>query len=101
MNTSKKNLLFLIFAVLISCQSFSQVFVQAYADRANMCSQTNVTNNLTEYEALGLKRRGTIALQNTLDWLKNKYLSYGYTASQLQEDSYTYSGSTAVCKISK
>ena len=98
MNTSKKNLLFFIFAVLVFGQSFSQTFVQAYADRVNQCSQTNITNDLTEFEALGLKRRGTTSLQNTLDWLKNKYLSYGYTASQLQEDSYTYSGSTAACK---
>ncbi|MFN7331581.1 MAG: leucyl aminopeptidase, partial [Flavobacterium sp.] len=54
--------------------------------------------NLTEFEGLGVKRRGTAALQNTLDWLKSKYLSYGYTANQLQEFSYTYSGSSAVCK---
>jgi hypothetical protein len=45
-----------------------------------------------------VKRRGTVALDNTLTWLKNKYLSYGYTASQITEDSYTYTGSTAVCK---
>lgn len=77
---------------------FSQTFIQAYADVVNQCSQTNITNNLTEYEALGVKRRGTAALQNTLDWLKNKYLSYGYTVSQMQEDSYTYQGSTAACK---
>lgn len=77
---------------------FSQTFIQAYADVVNQCSQSNITNNLTEYEALGVKRRGTTALQNTLNWLKSKYLSYGYTVSQMQEDSYTYQGSTAACK---
>ncbi|MDI9311756.1 MAG: M28 family peptidase [Limnohabitans sp.] len=76
----------------------SQTFVQRYADIANQVSQTNVTNYLTEFEALGLKRRGTPELDNTFNWIKNKYLSYGYTAGQMQEDSYTYSGSTAVCK---
>jgi len=76
----------------------SQTFIQRYADIANQVSQTNITTNLTEYEALGVKRRGTTALQNSLDWLKNKYTSYGYTASQMTEDSYTYTGSTAVCK---
>lgn len=76
----------------------SQTFVQRYADIANQVSQTNVTNYLTEFEALGVKRRGTVPLTNTLNWIKNKYLSYGYTAAQIQEDSYTYSGSTAVCK---
>ena len=78
--------------------SYSQSFIQAYANVVNQCSQTNITANLTQFEALGLKRRGTTSLQNTFDWLKNKYLSYGYTATQMQEDNYTYNGSSAVCK---
>jgi aminopeptidase YwaD len=96
MNNSKKKGLFFIFAFLILSQGFAQVFVQAYADRVNQCSQSNVTTYLTEFEALGVKRRGTAPLQNTLDWLKNKYLSYGYTASQMTEDSYT--NGTYTCK---
>lgn len=98
MNFSMKKALFSLVVVLIVPKGFSQVYIPAYANVVNQCSQTNITNNLTEYEALGLKRRGTIALQNTLDWLKNKYLSYGYTVSQIQEDSYTYAGSPATCK---
>jgi hypothetical protein len=93
-----KNIFFLCFGLLTLASGYSQTFIQAYANVVNQCSQTNITTNLTQFEALGLKRRGTPALQNTLDWLKNKYLSYGYTAAQLQEDSYTYSGSSAVCK---
>jgi hypothetical protein len=98
MNIIKKNLFVLILLILVNTESNSQTFIQAYQDVVNQCSQTNITNNLTEFEALGLKRRGTVQLQNTLDWLKNKYLSYGYTSSQIVEDSYTYTGSTAVCK---
>lgn len=94
----KKYLLVLISLVGFQFASNAQSFIQAYADIANQCSQTNITNSLTEFEGLGVKRRGTTALQNTLDWLKSKYLSYGYTANQLQEFSYTYSGSSAVCK---
>jgi aminopeptidase YwaD len=45
-----------------------------------------------------LKRRGTASLQNTLDWLKNKYSSYGYTTNQIIEDPYTYSGSSTTVK---
>jgi aminopeptidase YwaD len=93
-----KNILFLIFSLLALTSSYSQSFLQAYANVVNQCSQTNITANLTQFEALGLKRRGTTSLQNTFDWLKNKYLSYGYTAAQMQEDSYTYSGSAAACK---
>ena len=75
---------------------FAQTFVQAYADIVNQTSQTNITTNLTEYENLGVKRRGTAQLQNTLNWLKNKYSSYGYSAGQIVEDTYSYSGFT--CK---
>ncbi|RXR19193.1 M20/M25/M40 family metallo-hydrolase [Flavobacterium amnicola] len=94
----KRNYLPTIIAFLFLNVLQSQTFIQRYADIANQVSQSNITTNLTEYEALGVKRRGTAALQNTLDWLKNKYTSFGYSASQMTEDSYTYSGSTAVCK---
>lgn len=98
MNFTKKNLFFLLLTLLIFTSSNSQTFIQAYANVVNQCSQTNITNDLTEFEALGMKRRGTTALQNTLDWLKSKYASYGYTTNQIQEDAYTYSGSTATVK---
>jgi hypothetical protein len=93
-----KILFFSLFILSIANQSFGQTFVQAYADVVNQCSQTNITNNLTEFEALGMKRRGTVQLQNTLNWLKSNYLSYGYTANQIQEDPYTYSGASDVVK---
>ncbi|TBX67499.1 M28 family peptidase [Flavobacterium silvisoli] len=93
-----KNLLFSFLLLWATNLGLAQEFIPYYGDIVAQCSQSNITTNLTEYQSLGVKKRGTQALQNTLDWLKNKYLSYGYTASQLQEDSYTYSGSTAVCK---
>ncbi len=90
---AKKALLLL---VLVTNFSFSQNFIQQYADIVNQASQSNITTSLTEFEALGVKRRGTPALENTYNWLRNKYLSYGYAAGQLQEDTFTNSGST--CK---
>jgi hypothetical protein len=93
-----KSIFFLLIAIFTINTSLSQTYNQSYADVVNQCSQANVTASLTEFEALGMKRRGTAPLQNTLDWLKNKYLSYGYSATQMQEDSYTYNGSTAICK---
>ncbi|MEC4004986.1 M28 family peptidase [Flavobacterium sp. SUN052] len=98
MNYTKKNLLLILFTLFTIGTSFSQTFIQAYANVVNQCSQTNINDDLTQFESLGLKRRGTASLQNTLDWLKSKYSSYGYTTAQVQEDSYTYSGSTAICK---
>lgn len=95
----KKNLLLFSFILLLlASKSYSQEYIPYYASVVQQCSQANITNNLTSYESLGLKRRGTTSLQNTFDWLKNKYLGFGYTASQIQEDSYTYSGSPSACK---
>lgn len=98
MNFIKKNLLFCINCLLISSTFYCQNLIPAYATVVSQCSQSNINNYLTEFEVLGLKRRGTPQLQNTLDWLKNKYSSFGYTVNQIQEDSYTYSGSSAIVK---
>jgi peptidase M28-like protein/type IX secretion system substrate protein len=92
---TRKSLL-LIPALICLQTTTAQSFIQRYADVVNQTSQSNITTNLTQYEGLGVKRKGTAALQNTLDWLKNKYSSYGYTAGQMAEDSYSYSGYT--CK---
>jgi aminopeptidase YwaD len=89
---------FSLFLVFIANGLSAQTFIQAYANVANQVSQTNITTNLQEFENLGVKRRGTTSLTNTFNWIKNKYTSYGYTATQMVEDSYTYSGSTAVVK---
>ncbi|CAM4371296.1 M28 family peptidase [Flavobacterium terrigena] len=78
--------------------AFSQSYIQGYQDVVNQVSQTNTTTNLTDFENLGIKIRGSAAQTNTLNWLKNKYLSYGFTAGQMVEDPFTYTGSTAVCK---
>lgn len=71
----------------------AQNFIQAYKTRADMVSQANITNNLISFENLGVKTTGSAANTDTLNWLKNKYLSYGYTASQIEEDPFS-SGNT-------
>ncbi|MFN3968831.1 M28 family peptidase [Flavobacterium sp.] len=91
-----KNLLFSLSFLFLISNGYGQTYVPFYGTVVEQVSETNVLANLTEFENLGIKRRGTTALQNTLDWLKAEYLSYGYTAAQLQEYSFTYSGST--CK---
>jgi len=74
----------------IAMQSLgAQNFIQAYQDRANMVTQTNITTYLQEFANLGVKKTGTAANNNALEWLKTKYLSYGYTASQMAEDPFT------------
>lgn len=80
----------------IALQNMSgQSFIQAYKDRADMVTQTNISTNLQEFAGLGIKKTGTTANNNALNWLKNKYLSYGYTVNNMSEDSFTYGSSTS------
>lgn len=91
-----KNLLAYVSFCLLTYSSFAQQYVPFYGSVVEQVSSSNILNNLTEFENLGVKRRGTPALQNTLDWLKAEYLSYGYTAAQMQE--YSFTNGTATCK---
>ena len=73
-----------------------QAYVAAYGAVADQVSPSNILSSLTEFQAFGVKYRGTAAQANALQWLKDGYLSYGYAAGQLVEDPFSYSGST--CK---
>ncbi len=80
----------------VAVQSIAaQSFIQAYKDRADMVSQTNINTDLQEFAGFGIKKTGTTANNNALAWLKNKYLSYGYTASEMTEDSFNYNNSSS------
>lgn len=79
--------------ILLSLSAYSlhgQNFIQAYQDRANKVSQTNITSNLQAFADLGVKTTGSAANTNAFNWIKNKYLSYGYTAGQIVEDPFTF-----------
>ncbi|GEN74500.1 M20/M25/M40 family metallo-hydrolase [Chryseobacterium hagamense] len=79
--------------LLISLSAYglqAQSFVQAYKNRADQVSQTNITSMLQDFQNLGVKTTGSAANTNTLNWLKAKYQSYGYTASQITEDAFTF-----------
>ncbi|WP_294197636.1 M28 family peptidase [uncultured Chryseobacterium sp.] len=79
--------------LLISLSAYSlqaQSFIQAYKNRADQVSQTNITNILQDFQNLGIKTTGSVANANTLNWLKAKYQAYGYTASQITEDPFIF-----------
>lgn len=79
--------------LLISLSAYglqAQSFIQAYKNRADQVSQTNITNMLQDFQNLGVKTTGSAANTTTLNWLKAKYQSYGYTASQIAEDAFTF-----------
>ncbi len=84
-----------LLCISLAAQSISaQTFIQAYKNRADLVTQTNITTNLQEFGNLGVKTTGSQANTNTLNWIKNKYTSYGYTASQIEESPFTF-GSTS------
>ena len=70
----------------------AQTFIQAYQDRANLVTQTNINTHLQEFVSYGVKKTGTAANTNALNWLKTKYQSFGYTAAQIVEDPFNEGG---------
>ena len=82
----------LLTAIVFSTFFLGQNFIQAYQDRADLVSQTNINTHLTEFADLGIKKTGTANNNNAFNWLKNKYLSFGYTDSEISENTFTYGG---------
>ncbi len=68
-------LTFILTAAIVNAQSYNNY----YGNIVNSYSPDTVHKYLVEFENLGVKEHGTPALQNTLDWLIDKYNSYGYT----------------------
>ena len=80
----------ILLAIIFGASSvFSQTINTSYATVANMVSQTNVTQYLTDFEGLGVKTRGAVALTNTFNYLKAKYTAFGYSVAQITEQSFT------------
>ncbi|WP_160137698.1 M28 family peptidase [Chryseobacterium sp. c4a] len=73
----------------------AQSFIQSYKNRADAVSQTGIITNLQEFSNWGIKKTGTPANENALNWIKNKYLSYGYTANQITENPFPYGNATS------
>ena len=91
-----KNPLLLFLLLFVTQIGFGQQFIPYYGSVVDQVSESSILNNLTEFENIGVKRRGTTSLQNTLNWLKNEYLSYGYTTNQMQE--YSFVNGSNTCK---
>lgn len=81
--------------VSLALQSIgAQSLIPSYKTRADMVSQAKINATLQEFSNLGVKTTGSQENINALNWLKNKYLSYGYTASQMEEDPFSFGTST-------
>ncbi|GEN74499.1 M28 family metallopeptidase [Chryseobacterium hagamense] len=69
--------------------SDAQEFIRKYQDRANLVSIDRITANLKSFEKLGVKTTGSPENDNALQWIREQYLSYGYTADQISEDPFS------------
>ena len=87
--------IFLFVSAMFSAYFSAQTFIQTYQDRANLITQTNINTYLTEFSSYGVKKTGTAANTNALNWLKTKYSSFGYSAAQIVEDPWTGGGYTS------
>ena len=91
MNLKSKLYSSILFNLFCGLSLYAQVPNAFYQSKVNLVNQQTLTNNLSEFENLGVKSVGTTAQENTYQWLKNKYLSFGYTESQINTYTYTYS----------
>ena len=84
--------LILLSAITVSVGFSAQSFIQEYQNRVNQITQTNINSYLTEFASFGVKSSGSTNNNNTFNWLKNKYLSFGYSEAQLSENVFTLNG---------
>lgn len=54
-----------------------------------MLKKEDIISNLKEFEKLGIKTTGSLENDNALKWIKNKYLSFGYSEDQIEEDPFS------------
>jgi len=85
----KITLSLLLFTIHISVAQTHDSYYQGIVDN---CTLASVNTHLNEFVAHGVKTVGTTELDNAKNWLKNKYLSYGYT--DIVEDSFTVGANT-------
>ena len=86
----KKLFPILILFSLLSYNASAQSYNPFYGNIVSDCSYDSINNYLIDFENLGIKEPGTIALNNTLNWMIDKYQEYGYT--DIVIDTFLYSG---------
>lgn len=94
MKPISKLCILLIFFILSSAQQTkAQSYNNFYGSIVNNCSFDSLQNNILDFSTFGVKEVGTAANANALNWLINKYSSFGYT--DIVIDTFTYSGDFA------
>jgi len=75
---------------LITAQA--QIFNQFYSEVVENTSSSNILSDLTTFEDYGVKEPGTSAIENTKNWIIDRYQSLGYSNIEIQP--FTVNGQT-------
>lgn len=89
---SKQIFLYFLLGIGLSITVNAQTFSNFYNGIVNNVSSTNILADLNTFESIGIKEINTTALDNTQNWIKNRYLSLGYT--DIVEQAFSFSGGT-------
>ncbi|MCR9173644.1 MAG: M28 family peptidase [bacterium] len=87
-----KALILSLLLTLPGISALGQTFDAFYASMADSCNQDTVTEYLQQFEDLGIKELLNPALDNTKDWIVQKYQNWGYT--DIVEDNFQVQGVT-------
>lgn len=74
-----------------------QTFNPFYATVANSCDEDSVNTYLQQFEDLGIKELNDAALDNTKNWIIQKYQDWGYT--DIVEDDFNVFGNNTMTNI--
>lgn len=72
------------FFLLSSLSSNAQVYNTYYNEIVENVSSGNILDDLNTFENFGVKEPGTVAIDNTKDWILNRYQDLDYTEIETQ-----------------
>ena len=68
----------LFLSIIFSCGvSLGQVYFPEFGNIVDKCSYDTINSNLQKFESLGIKEIGSAALNDTKNWIIDKYTNYG------------------------
>lgn len=82
-------LCFFLFSIITAS---AQTFNPYYGQIVENTSATNILTDLNTFENLGIKEPGTTAIENTKDWIIDRYQNLGYT--DIETQAFTVFGQT-------
>lgn len=90
---TKLSVLLTFLSLIPSQNTKAQNYNNFYGGIVNNSSIDSLQNNILDFVSFGVKEVATPANENALNWLINKYTSFGYT--DIEIDTFTYSGDFA------